>query len=99
MIDDLHSRQTRLPDIGKRGQELLAAARVTLASDRASSVAAEYLRRSGVGCVQERPDAVPSEFVHAQHFSQEVSRDFAHGAWIATHEMVRLLGIDPRHGR
>ena len=95
MSDESLSRQVRLREVGIRGQELLARAHVSLMPDQASSVAKEYLQRSGVGCVELNSAAIPVKFAHAQHFTNEVCMSFAQGAWVATRKIADLLGIDP----
>lgn len=99
MIDELHSRQIRLREVRQGGQQRIAASTVTLGTDEASHVAAEYLRRSGVGRVRLEDTAVPGDFTHARHFTHEVSREFAHGCWMATTTLVEILGLTSTRDR
>jgi hypothetical protein len=98
MNNDLLSRQMRLREVGNNGQALLHAARVTLGSDAASGVAADYLIRSGVGSVEQGNAQAPDSFPHAGHFTFPVTEQFARGAWVATQTIVVLLGLPGRKG-
>src|SRR5512142_3277665 len=93
MKTDLYSRQTRLREVGKKGQALISAARIVIGSDAAARVAAEYLTRSGVGHVEHDSSLGAERFVHAAHFTYAVTEQYARGAWIATREIGRLLGL------
>jgi hypothetical protein len=93
MIDDIYSRQTRLREIGAKGQALIAEGRAVLGTDEASQIAAKYLERSGVGCVHSDAAVQPARFIHAQLFTHPVAAKFAHGSWLATQKLIDLLGI------
>jgi hypothetical protein len=87
------SRQTRLREVGAKGQALIAACHVELGSDAASCVAAEYLTRSGVGSVEQKISHTIDPFTHAGYFTYPVTEQFAHGAWLATQAIVALLDL------
>jgi hypothetical protein len=93
MTSDLYSRQTRLREVGIKGQQRIVDANIALGTDEASRIAADYLTRSGIGCVQLVDSVEPSAFIHANHFTHPISRDFAHGSWLATKALVELLGL------
>ena len=92
MNDDIYSRQTRLCEIGVKGQQLIAEGRTVLGTDEASKIAAEYLKRAGVGCVQLDAAVQPPQFVHLHHFTHLVASRFAHGSWLATQKHLGSLG-------
>jgi hypothetical protein len=98
MNNDLLSRQMRLREVGKQGQDLLTAARVALGSDAASGFAADYLIRSGVGTVEQGNTHAIDSFPHAAHFTFPVTEQFARGAWVATRTIVALLGLPGKKG-
>lgn len=97
MNDDIYSRQTRLREIGAKGQRLIAEGRTVLGTDEPSKIAAEYLKRAGVGCVELDAGVAPAQFVHLQHFNHPVASKFAHGSWLATQKLLELLGIRRGH--
>ena len=92
MIDDTYSCQIRLREIGVKGQQLIAEGRTVLGTDDTSKIAAEYLKRAGVGCVQLDRTVQPAQFVHLPHFTDPVAARFAHGSWLATQKLLELLG-------
>jgi len=92
MIVDIYSRQTRLREIGVKGQQLIAEGRIVLGRDEVSKIAVEYPKRAVVGCVQLDAAVLPSQFVHLHHFPHVVASKFARRSWLATQKHLESLG-------
>lgn len=97
-----YSRQILLREVGGRGQERLLASRVRLRGrGLCAEVAAEYLRRAGVGVAEEREDGVPVVDVDggAAAFAAPADPDdpdlgeVGRGAALALAVLKHLLGL------
>ena len=92
MNDEIYSRQSRLREIGVKGQQRLAEGHAILGEDEASKIAADYLSRAGIGSIQIEAGTQTASFVHAQYFSHPGAATFAHGSWLATRKLIEILG-------
>lgn len=90
-MPELYSRQKKLREIGEAGQIKIAEATVLIPAGPESEMAAEYLRRSGIGSVAVDARIEHPDFLHANQFQFEPCRTFAASAWIATQNVVRIL--------
>jgi hypothetical protein len=91
---DRHARQRLLAAVGDAGQDRIASATYTVASDAAASVARDYLARAGA----ERFELAskPLEpFAHAAAFRHAAARDLAEGAWRALGQLRLALEKAP----
>lgn len=98
MIDETYSRQARVREIGRPGQERIAETTAVIASGPGAWVTREYLQRAGVQRVQIDAQTPVAEFAHAGHFTHPVVRAFAEGCWGATQVLTAALGLPRREG-
>jgi hypothetical protein len=86
------SRQSRLPEVGERGQALLAATEVAVSRTDGVEVERAYLL--GAGCqVVDSPEPTPA-FAHSDLFRFGASREVGAGAWRALRQIRGVLGLD-----
>lgn len=90
-MPDRFTRQTRLAEIGVAGQARLAALRVVVADDAASSVAATYLERAGLAEVRREPGAIAPHFPHAPAFRHADAARVGEGAWRALTTILSVV--------
>jgi hypothetical protein len=94
MNEDPWSRQRRLPEIGDRGQALIAGASFEVRGGDGAILESEYLHRAGAERVVIMPRAEPVPFAHESFFRFAASRRVAAGAWRALSALRRTLEIE-----
>lgn len=90
-----YSRQTRLREVGERGQARLAAATVLVEGREGAETEARYLERAGLREVRRDSGATPRAFVHAAVFRNAACRNEAAGAWRALQKTLAVLNEVP----
>jgi hypothetical protein len=92
-FEDRYTRQRQLAEVGRSGQEKLAALVVRTTDDREGRVAYVYLRRAGVVELSLDSSAQRPSFRHSSHFRFAAARAFAEGTHQALQQLRAGLGL------
>ena len=90
-LDELHSRQCRLPELGVEGQARLEQANLVIGCSPGAFAEFSYLHRAGVGKALVSRLVSPPKFAHAEHFHFGPSRDLGAGAWRALRQIAAVV--------
>ena len=90
-FQDRYSRQRKLPEVGKLGQERIEQLEAVVRGGPEATIAALYLERAGAARVVHEPGEQSAAWPHAAHFRHAGPTSVARGAWVALQQLKRAL--------